>query len=268
MENLLLSVLANILSTLIEYGIVKPRFEIDDARLPQSGKRDWSTAVSIAIRKLRSTQGGHLLPFGEHYRVEDIHIQKGKGILTLVVLPKSAVVFAYAWLSFLINAFNVDTFPNVIARYRIIIDRSGDILDVKSLFVAENERYRPLYIPHSRSQFTALPKNELVLKEIKKPIKKITAEGLLIQIEFIVENWGNRERTIYPFVRYKVAELVNGSFKERVVHSPENWKINLKARSSTPISFSALYAPATQLVAKGKDKVYVRLYTKPWKIKS
>jgi hypothetical protein len=110
--NLLLSVLANILSTLIEYGIIKPKFEtIWSPLLSHSGNRDWATAVKTSIQKLQSTQGGHVLPFGEHYRVEDVHIEKGKGTITLVVLPKSALVFAYTGLSFIIDALKIDEFP-------------------------------------------------------------------------------------------------------------------------------------------------------------
>lgn len=283
MGNLLLSVLANILSTLIEYGIIKPKFETAwNPLLSQSGNRDWSTAVKTSIKRLQTTQGGHMLPFGEHYRVEDVHIEKGKGTITLVVLPKSALVFAFTSLSFLIDALNIDEFPHIIARYQIIIDRSGDILNVKSLPVSENEKYRPLYSSQSRfSRFsrpytfqdipdfsnffqgTTPSKKGLVLKEIKKPIKEVTAGGLLIKIEFTVENWGEAT-TIYPYIRYKVAELRNGKFVERIVISPEDWKVELKAFSSTPVAFHNTLPIGTQLLAKGKDSVYVRLYQKPW----
>lgn len=279
MGSLLLSVLANILSTLIEYGIIKPRFETGwNPLLSQSGNRDWSTAVKKSILRLQTTQGGHVLPFGEHYRVEDVHIEKGKGTIIIVVLPKSAVVFAFASLSFLINAFNIDEFPHIIARYQITIDRSGDILSIKSFPVAENERYRPLYSPQSRFskpfisssvpdlsdffQATNSPKKQLGLK-IKKPIKEVIAGGLLIKIEFMVENWGEAT-TIYPYIRYKVAELNYGKFEERIVLSPKDWKVELKAFSSTPVAFHSTFSIGTQLLAKGKDSVYVRLYQKPW----
>jgi hypothetical protein len=266
LENLFLSILANIISLLIEYGIIKPNF--DTAWRPflsQSGSRDWSTAIKKAIQKLGTTQGGHMLPFGEHYQVEDAHIEKGQGTLTLVVLPKSALLFAFVGLSAFLDALNLDEFPNVIARYQIIIDRSGDILGVKSLPVAENERYRPLYSRQSRfSRFTALPQSELGLK-IKKPIKKVDWEGLKIRIEFIVENWG-KAKTIYPYVEYKVAELINGKFEERIVHSPSGWRVDLQSFSSKPISFEAPFSAGTQLLAKGKNSVRVRIYPKPWKI--
>lgn len=280
MGNLLLSVLANILSTLIEYGVIKPRFETAwNPLLSQSGNRDWSTAVKTSIQRLQSTQGGHVLPFGEHYRVEDVHIEKGKGTITLVVLPKSALVFAFASLSFLIDALNIDEFPHIIARYQIIIDRSGDILNIKSIPVSENESYRPLYSPRSRFsrpythsnipdlssffQGANSPKKGLVLKEIKKPIKEVIAGGLLIKIEFTVENWGEAT-TIYPYIRYKVAEYKNGKFVERIVLSPQDWKVELKAFSSRPVAFHNTLPIGTQLLAKGKDSVYVRLYQKPW----
>ncbi len=278
MGTLLLSVLANILSTLIEYGIIKPKFEtMWSPLLSQSGNRDWATAVKSSIQKLKSTQGGHVLPFGEHYRVEDVHIEKGKGTITLVVLPKSALVFAFASLSFLIDTLNIDEFPHVIARYQIIIDRSGDILDVKSFPVPENERYRPLYSHQPRfsrfpkfpdfpefSQGTTSPKKELVLKEIKKPIKEVSSGWLNIRIEFIVENWG-AAKSIYPYIEYKVAELKNGKFEERVFHTPSDWKVDLKALSSTPVSYTNPFPVGTQLLAKGRNSVYVRLYQKRWK---
>lgn len=276
----MLSVLANILSTLIEYGIIKPKFEMAwNPLLAQSGNRDWSTAVKTSIQRFQSTQGGHVLPFGEHYRVEDVHIEKGRGTITLVVLPKTALVFAFTSLSFLIDALNVDEFPNVIARYQIIIDRTGDILSVKSFPVAENERYRPLYSPRSRFsdpfkrsdfhdfnnffQESNSPKKGLVLKEIRKPIKEISSGNLVIKIEFTVENWGEAT-TIYPYIKYKVAELINGKFVEKIVLSPEDWKVELKAFSSTPVAFHNAFPLGTQLLAKGKDSVYVRLYQKSW----
>jgi len=236
--NLLLAILANVLSTLIEYGIVKPKFEMAwNPLLAQSGTRDWSTAVKKSIQKLRSTQGGHVLPFGEHYRVEDVHIEKGKGTVSLVVLPKTALVYAFTGLSFLVDALKVDEFPHVIARYQIIIDRSGDILNIKSIPVAENEKYRPLYSTQSRIPRFARPRTSstipgvfsasqdgtiiqsgLILKEIKKPIKTVTSDGLIIEIEFTVENWGEAT-TVYPYVRYKIAEYKNGKFEERIVIS-------------------------------------------------
>lgn len=282
MGSLLLSVLANILSTLIEYGIIKPKFETTwNPLLAQPGNRDWSTAVKRSIQRFQSTQGSHMLPFGEHYRVEDVHIEKGKGTITLVVLPKTALVFAFTSLSFLIDTLNVDEFPHIMARYQIIIDRTGDILNMKSIPVSENERYRPLYSPRSRlSRFaspfkssnfpdfnnffqkTTPPKKRFELK-INKPIKEIVAGNLLLRFGFTVENWGEAT-TIYPYIRYKIAELQNGKFIEKIVLSPEDWKVELKAYSSTPIEFRDTLPIGTQLLAKGKDSVYVRIYQKPW----
>jgi hypothetical protein len=289
---LLLSVLANILSTLIEYGIIKPNFEVAwNPLLSQSGNRDWSTAVKNSIQKLKSTQGGHVIPLGgEQYRVEDVHIEKGKGTVTLVVLPKSALVFAFRSLSFLIDTLEIDEFPHVIARYQIIIDRSGDILSIKSFPISENERYRPLYSPKSRFfrfskpntsfkfpefpefpefpdssksfQGTNSPQKGLVLK-IKKPVKELTSSGLKIKIGFTVENWGEAT-TIYPYVQYKVAELKSGKFEERMIHSPSNWKIELKAFCSQPMEFNNTLPFGTQLLAKGKDSVHVKISRKPW----
>ncbi len=298
MGTFLLSILANIISTLVEYGIIKPKFEMGwSPLLTQSGNRDWSTAVKTSIQRLKSTQGGHVLPFGEHYRVEDFHVEKGKGTVILIVLPKSAIVFAFTSLSFLVDTLEIDEFPHVIARYQIIIDRTGDILSTKPIPVSENERYRPLYSPKSRvfrfprprkssksfdfpdfpefpefsdffkeTNFSTTPKptpKGLVLKEIKKPIKEITPNGVKIKIEFIVENWGEAI-TIYPYVKYKVAELINGKFVEKIVLSPENWKVELKPFSSMPVAFHNTLPITSQLLAKGKNSVYVKLYQKPW----
>ncbi len=265
MGSLFLSILANVISILIEYGIIKPKFETRwGEHLPKSGNRDWVTAIKKSIGRFGETQGGHIIPFGEHYQVEKIKIEKGRGILDLVVLPKSALVFTFAGLSAFIDALKIDTFPNVIARYQITIDRSGDVLAAKSLPVADDERYRPLHPSKPLfSDHTNPPKEGLILKEIKRPKKKTTSEGVTIRIEFIVENYG-MARAIYPFVEYKIAELKNGKFVERIIRSPSDWMVILQASSITPIAFDASFSAETQVLTKGKDRVYVRIHKKPW----
>jgi len=152
----------------------------------------------------------------------------------------------------------------VLARYELLIDRTRDILRMKSLPIGENERYRSLFTSRST---TYIPHQEekIVLKEIKKPIKQVTWEGLKIRIEFVVENWG-KEKNIYPYVEYKVVDLKNGKHVERIVHSPLNWEVKLQAFSSTPIAFDSSFPADTHLLAKGEDKVKVRIKKSPWKL--
>jgi len=87
------SVLENVVSTLIEYGIIKPKFDDYWGVLsPKSRNRDWATAIRKSVRNFRKTQGRHI--FG-HYQIEDIYIAKGKGRLKLIALPKSSLCFCW-----------------------------------------------------------------------------------------------------------------------------------------------------------------------------
>jgi hypothetical protein len=96
-----------------------------------------------------------------------------------------------------------------------------------------------------------------------RPITQVTHEGLLIRIDFLVRNHGAATRR-YPYVEYKIAEIKDGDYRERVIKSPSSWVIDLETRNITPAFFDATFEATTMLLTEPPNKVKVRLYREPW----
>ena len=100
--------------------------------------------------------------------------------------------------------------------------------------------------------------DKLLIKKVRKPIKRVTHEGLEVTIEIEVLNTG-RARTVHPHVEFKVAELTNGKFKERVMKSSPDWIIHLPANVETVIPLIWILSSTTKLLLEPPNKVTVRL---------
>lgn len=199
----------------------------------------WERAREIAIETFKHRLSKYNWHF-EQVQIDSFNRDKGKGTLEVTVVEQKQRVFdSTRW------------WP--IERYTLVIDRSGDILNMQSVPVKEEEKYKPM----SFDQFGLGKGIEL---ETFAPVTQITHEGLLVRIEFTVKNHGVATRG-YPHVEYKIAENKGGTYKERIVKSPPSWVIDLDARSITPVSFDAKFEATTILLP---NTVIVRLLRTPW----
>lgn len=202
----------------------------------------WERAREIAIETFKHRLSKYNWRF-EHVQIDSFSRDKEKGTLKVTVVEQKQKVFD-----------NPRWWP--IERYTLVIDRSGDILNMQSVPVKEEEKYKPM----SFDQFGIEESIEL---ENITPVTQVTHEGLLMRIEFTVKNHGVATRR-YPYVEYKIAENKEGTYKERIVKSPPSWVIDLDARSITPVSFDATFEATTILLTRPPNKIIVRLLRKPW----
>lgn len=97
--------------------------------------RDWSTATKKALDNLKNYRSNYK---NEHFTVESFDPNRGQAELTVEVTPRWSLLFSISGISDILNLLG--KFPEVIARHRLKIDRSGDILTFQTLPVRVGEK--------------------------------------------------------------------------------------------------------------------------------
>lgn len=252
-----LTFVAGIIGSLVGavLGLARDRSE-ETSKLHPDGS--WERASEIAIERFKK-QNEKFGWFREKINTEKYRWGKGRGYLQIAVVEyKNSGLWGQAqW------------YPH--ERYKLTIDRTGDILEIEALPVSEDEKYKnPLREYHkfqdadmnSMLEFLqrSEAKDEIYLESIKEPRAIITSSGLTVEIEFVVMNLG-KAATIYPMIEIHVAELKSGSYVSRVVQ--KTIKVDLKSNSRMPISYLFSLDPTTQLISRSAKDVKVILQQKP-----
>jgi len=115
-----------IIGLVIEYWVIQPiKISHEFRNLPERNRRDWITATSIAIKALRKKQPDYNgILRRRNIQIEEKEVKHGHAIIKIGISEKR-----YIW-------ENITSDPQIIQRVELIIDRTGDILSIKQLFVA------------------------------------------------------------------------------------------------------------------------------------
>jgi|SRR3989344_5534606 len=245
----MLSLISGLIGGII--GLVYERSEQSRIIRPDG---TWETAKSIALLRFKQRQEKYKWIL-EQINIESFEQEKGKAILTVSIVEKKQVgLFEEKW------------WP--IERYGLTIDRTGDILEMRSVPLRENEKYIGPLDQYWHDELVNFPnsikRNTLIIKEVKEPVTKVTDKGLNVQVEFIVENQGGA-RKVYPYVEYDVAQIKFGKYETTTIRSPSTWEVDLQPRSITPIIFETLIDHGSIVLTKEPHVVKAKLYMKPIK---
>jgi hypothetical protein len=247
--------IVGVLLLLVEYLIIQP---IQDAKdlsvLNSSGNVDdsWSQALKKAIAQFKHLQSSTFFFPTERVKIEEVMINRDIATLITQVKPRASLLFI---LTRMYSSMKVDGIVLPIeTKYKLTVDRGGEIKEVR---VLEESSIRHTIQPSTTP--SAHPRTGIVLKKIEKPVTEIFDGKLVVTIKFVVENWGE-SRTIRPDVKFTVAELVNGNFREKVITSPDDWIIDLRSNTIHPLSFTQEFNDINIVVlTKPPHKVSVRL---------
>ncbi|GEM_PF-4723935 len=115
--------IVSIISLLVEYGIIQPRYHRMIQNLPKQSRRDWITATIKALKKfqkeLNRSQG-----IAKRRNVVLLEEEVKKGNAELIVGISEGVAI---WRRILFGA------PRVVQKVWMVIDRTGDILKIRYL---------------------------------------------------------------------------------------------------------------------------------------
>jgi hypothetical protein len=212
----------------------------------------WETAEEIAIDafKKRNDKYGWII---QKTQIDTSRQERGKLYLTVSIVEKksSGLLSGERW------------WP--IERYNLTIIRTGEILEMKSVAIPDQDKYKG-YVDNPLGIFPESNRHQLsgdiALIEVKKPTTSSSDKGTLVKVEFVVENYGEK-RKIYPQVEFTVAQLRQGGFKHQIIRSPTSWVQILEPLSRTPIVFETYIEPTSQVVTDSTHPVSVRLHKSP-----
>jgi hypothetical protein len=242
---------------LAEYFVVQPLQDARDSSALRSDENidsTWSKAIKSAILKFKHYQSSSSMLSNERVKIEEVEIRHNVAKLVITVTPRASLLLLLGriYSSMNLGGWSIPTKT----KYRMTVDSSGDIQEIRFLEEtvirdAKNSGRAPLPTSH--------PQDGIVLKEVQEPKIQVSLNKLEVTIRFIVENWGEPRR-IHPKVQYKVAQLINGEFRERLVTSPDDWIVQLEPNSINPLSFVMEFGETNIVVlTKSPNKVSVKL---------
>jgi hypothetical protein len=117
-----------ITSLILEYWIIQPiRSSKGFRRMPRKSQRDWVTATTEAVKRFRKQQPHYSgLLRRSNIKIEEKEVKRGYAVVRIAVFENR-----FFWEN-LISSSRVEE------RFELTIDRTGDVLDVKTLPVAED----------------------------------------------------------------------------------------------------------------------------------
>lgn len=212
----------------------------------------WSIAIKKAIRQLKVQRSNHALFLSnERFKLEEVQVEENKAVLIITVAPKLPLLFAFLGLRSMMELAGWSQLTE--AKYKLTIDRGGDILQIK--LIEESTLRNIMSLKQS-----SYGKQQLVLKEVKEPVTEITSNGLKISVTFIIDNRGLRKK-IHPKVEYKIAKLRGGKFEESLISSPTDWIIELNPKTIHPVTFTQTFDDVKIVLLKDPpNKISVKLF--------
>jgi hypothetical protein len=240
------AVVAGSIVVVIEYFFVQPvRRAIDSTVKHTVNDRDWATAIKSAISRFRKDHYGVIGQWiprpNETITIREWNIVKGRGTLVLTLnrvvetLQPGVIGFVRA--------------PLPISHYRLVIDRSGDILEIKAEPVQIN--------PRNYGMPAAPPR----IKNRKRPRVESTSGGVNVIIEFDIENLGAATK-ICPYIEFKlVTSRGSGEYKPKTFNTkPKSY--DLPANCLQPFRFTLFFPhPEIPLVESPHEvKIELRSY--------
>jgi hypothetical protein len=251
----ILPIIVGVILLLIEYFVIRP---IQDARDVSALKsypqvdQGWSSIILNSIKQFKSYQSNHSFLSSERVRIEEVDINSNGATLIVTVSPRTSLLFLATMIYSRMNLRGWSV--PVKSKYRLTIKPGGEIKEIRKL-----EESTVQDVDQAGGRPVAPPRDEMVLKEIKEPVTRVTPNGVEVTINFVVEN-GGQHRKIHPRVHYRVAQLVNSRFQERDVYSPDDWIVELKPNTIQPIAFTKEFGFGSVVVlTKPPNKVSVRL---------
>ncbi len=230
----IVAVVGGAIVVLFEYFIVQPIRRAIDASIPEASVgRDWIDAMRRALKRFRAQYYGPLgqwLPRPhENITIDEWEIEKGRATLTLVV-NKMLETFEPGIVGF----FRV---PRVIAKHKLIIDRTGDILEVRSIPVDFSQTGRS----------TRLPEMTVAVKNKKARLEKVH-NGSNAIIEFEVENSGKAGR-VFPYIEFQViTTALDGNYSQKKWNTKPK-PVEIPALTIQPFKYTLFFEfPALPLV--------------------
>lgn len=248
------TVIGGAIVLVIEYFFIQPVRRAIDASIPQSSvSRDWATAMRRAVRLFRAQYYGIIgqwLPRpDETITIEEWDIEKGRATLTLAV-NKMLETFEPGIFGF----FRV---PCVIAKHRLTVDRTGDILALKSIPV---DQIRTGYFP--RTSRWPLPKTTLAITDRKPPRTEKVDNGVNVIIEFEVENSG-RAGKVCPYIEFQVVTTkVDGRYTPKKFNTRPK-PFDIPALCVKPFKFTLFFSSPDLPLVEPPHEVKIELYPCP-----
>lgn len=94
--------------------------------------------------------------------------------------------------------------------------------------------------------------------------QRVTADGLEFTVDVTIFNPGDMT-TVYPEIRFRVAELINGRFQEKEIVSPKDWSVHLGSNYQTTVPFQWILDSTTKILLTPSHQISVRLHRNPWR---
>jgi len=138
MQNLLSTliwpVIVGIVLLIIEYFVAQPIRKANKTSLPVSINQDWTKAIEIAVKRFKTQQTGFIWNWWSSNKnkitIEDFSISKGQATLHLAIWKNIQIANTLAP-----GVAILDKEARIIAKYELVIDRTGDTLKIKSIQV-------------------------------------------------------------------------------------------------------------------------------------
>jgi hypothetical protein len=247
-------VIGIVIGLIIEYFIIQPIKKATERAIPSSPSisKDWSTAMKKAIGQFRSQYYGHIgqwLPRPhESVTIDEWDIEKGRATLTLAI-NKMLETFEPGILGF----FRI---PRVIAKHKLTIDRTGDILEIKSIPVDLSQTGYS-----SRTPPSPLREMTLTIKNWQARREKVN-NGVNAVIEFEVENSGKAGK-ICPYIEFEVVTTeLDGNYTPKKWHTKPK-PVDIPALCVKPFRYSLFFQSPDLPLVEPPHEVKIELRTYP-----
>jgi hypothetical protein len=254
--------LVAVAALILEYWVIKPLRKKHEVALPTSSQpvsRDWATAVKRAIKQFKAQQSGYnwrwwlwWLKDQNTVTIEDLDPGRGKATLILAVSKSQPSAE-----NPVPGVLTLTTEHRVVARYQIVIDRTGDILKIDSL---------PVKIARTGSSPVQyqdeLPTTTLVIKNRRKPLVENIGNEVRVTIEFDVENSG-RAGKVCPYIEFRIVTTRgDGRYTPKTFRS-DPMAFDIPALCIKPFSLKFRFPLPDAPLVKSSKYVKVELYRCP-----
>jgi hypothetical protein len=199
---LIIPIVVVVIGLLIEYYVIQPIKQAKAIPLPTNINRDWANAIRKAVRNFKAQQSGFeneglfntKKDDSKTIKVDECRVYRGKASLIVSV--------SYIGVSGNYLSFNPkDTrYWNVTKKYRLEVDRTGDIL--KSTEV--DTQQTPIG--------GDVPPTKLSVSNIKSSTSKVTNGTVTVFIDFDIKNEGQAGSTC-PQIEYPVVLMSKGKYE-------------------------------------------------------
>lgn len=252
---LLVAIIGGAAVVIFEYYVVKPRAEV---LIPHSSpiSRDWATAIRKAVKKFKLQQTDYDWNWWSSDRnsitIESWTIEKGQANVMLAILGECDTVETPVP-----GVLQLVTKRQVIAKYNLAIDRTGDILRMNVLpFGSANTNVQVGF--HQKN----LPETKLTIKNKKQPVVQRINGDVKVIIEFDIENSGKAGKACSYIEFQVVAPNRFGNLTPQPVRTAP-MSIDIPALTTKPIKFEkTFHAPEWPLV-DSLSKIRIELFPCP-----